>query len=82
MGAEAIRSLRELLTGISRERIHVELTKLLCGIGAGRVLRAYPDVAATIARLEKEMREAAARLDFEVAAVLRDKMNFLKNARR
>ena len=40
------------------------------------------DVAATIARLEKEMREAAARLDFEVAAVLRDKVNLLKNARR
>ena len=40
------------------------------------------DVAATIARLEKEMREAAARLDFEVAAVLRDKINFLKNDKR
>ena len=38
-----------------------------------------PDVAAVIARLEKEMREAAARLDFEVAAVLRDKINLLKN---
>ena len=41
-----------------------------------------PDVAATIARLEKEMREAASRLDFEVAAVLRDKINLLKNDKR
>ena len=41
-----------------------------------------PDVPATIARLEKEMREAAARLDFEVAAVLRDKINLLKNDKR
>ena len=41
-----------------------------------------PDVPATIARLEKEMREAAARLDFEVAAVLRDKINLLKNGKR
>ena len=39
-----------------------------------------PDVPTTIARLEKEMREAAARLDFEVAAVLRDKINLLKKA--
>ena len=36
------------------------------------------DVQATIKRLEKEMKEAAARLDFEVAAVLRDKINLLK----
>ena len=35
-------------------------------------------VADTIRRLEKEMKEAAARLDFEVAAVLRDKINLLK----
>jgi excinuclease ABC subunit B len=41
-----------------------------------------PDVAAAIARLEKEMREAASRLDFEVAAVLRDKINLLKNDKR
>ena len=32
----------------------------------------------TIARLEKEMREAAARLDFEVAAVLRDRIKSLR----
>ena len=36
------------------------------------------DVATVIKRLEKEMKEAAARLDFEVAAVLRDKINLLK----
>jgi excinuclease ABC subunit B len=36
------------------------------------------NVEETIRRLEKEMKEAAARLDFEVAAVLRDKINLLK----
>lgn len=36
------------------------------------------DVEATLRSLEKEMREAAARLDFEVAAVLRDKIKLLK----
>ena len=35
-------------------------------------------LAETVRRLEKEMREAAARLDFEVAAVLRDKINELR----
>lgn len=39
---------------------------------------AEEDVQAVIKRLEKEMKEAAARLDFEVAAVLRDKINLLK----
>lgn len=38
------------------------------------------DTAAAIRRLEKEMKEAAARLDFEVAAVLRDKIKALKQA--
>ena len=37
-----------------------------------------PDSAAAIAALEKEMRQAAARLDFEVAAVLRDKIKRLR----
>lgn len=36
------------------------------------------DAASVIRKLEKEMKEAAARTDFEVAAVLRDKINFLK----
>ena len=40
------------------------------------------DSATVIKRLEKEMREAAARLDFEVAAVLRDKINLLKKTAR
>jgi len=47
----------------------------------GRLLAAAEDeesVADTIRRLEKEMKEAAARLDFEVAAVLRDKINLLR----
>ncbi len=35
---------------------------------------------AVIARLEKEMREAAARLDFEAAAVLRDRIKELRGA--
>ncbi len=35
---------------------------------------------AAIARLEKEMREAASRLDFEVAAVLRDRIKELRGA--
>jgi len=37
-----------LLTGISRERIHVELRKLLCGVRAGEILREYSDVFAVI----------------------------------
>lgn len=44
----AIHTMRKLLCGISRERIHVELTKLLGGIGAERILRTYPDVLVTI----------------------------------
>ena len=36
------------------------------------------DAATVIRRLEKEMKEAAARLDFEVAAVLRDKIAVLR----
>jgi excinuclease ABC subunit B len=36
------------------------------------------DVQSVISKLEKEMKEAAARLDFEVAAVLRDKINLLR----
>ncbi len=63
--AAAIHALRELLCGISRERIHVELTKLLCGPGAGRILRAYPDVCCTILPMltEERVLTAAAGLD-------------------
>lgn len=58
---EAIHALRELLRGISRERIHVELTKLLCGVGAARILRAYPDVIGTaLPMLDEEKVSAAA----------------------
>ena len=39
------------------------------------------DAASAIRRLEKEMKEAAARLDFEVAAVLRDKINLLRKTK-
>ena len=39
------------------------------------------DTATVIRRLEKEMKEAAARLDFEVAAVLRDKINLLRSGK-
>ncbi len=63
--AAAIHALRSLLLGISRERIHVELTKLLCGPGAGRILRAYPDVCGTILPMLTDVRvtDAACGLD-------------------
>ena len=37
------------------------------------------DVAAVIAELEDEMQEAAGRLEFERAALLRDQINALKS---
>jgi len=40
----AIHELKHTLTGVAAERIRVELAKLLCGAGAGDILRAYPDV--------------------------------------
>ncbi len=43
-----VRKLAPLLDKISRERIYVELTKLLGGIAAPRILRKYPDIAARI----------------------------------
>lgn len=46
--AAAIHAQKELLTGISAERIFSELSKLLCGIGAQRILREYADVLFTI----------------------------------
>lgn len=45
---EAIRELKHTLTGVAAERIRVELAKLLCGQGAGDILRAYPDVMQVI----------------------------------
>lgn len=46
--AQAIHSMKESLTGVAAERIRVELAKLLCGQGAGKILRAYSDVIFTI----------------------------------
>lgn len=37
-----------LLEKISAERLSAELGKLLCGRGAGRVLRAYPDILSVV----------------------------------
>lgn len=46
--ANAVRRLTPLLERISRERIYVELTKLLCGGGAARILREFPEVIAFV----------------------------------
>lgn len=46
--AKAVHALHPTLCGVAAERIHVELVKLLCGTGAADILRAYPDVMATI----------------------------------
>lgn len=46
--AAAIHAQKDLLLGISAERIFAELTKLLCGVGAERILREYADVLFTI----------------------------------
>lgn len=42
--SEAVHRLSSLLDKISRERIYAEMTKLLRGIAAPRILRDYPDV--------------------------------------
>ena len=42
--AEAIHACRALLKNIAAERIREELCKLLCGVGAVRILREYADV--------------------------------------
>ncbi len=44
----AIHELKHTLKGVAAERIRVELAKLLCGQGAGRILRDYRDVIFTI----------------------------------
>lgn len=46
--AAAIRGERELLKNISAERIHEELTKLLCGKNAAAVLREYAEVIGVV----------------------------------
>lgn len=45
---EAARKLAPSLAGVAGERIREELLKLLCGRGAGRILRAYPDILSEI----------------------------------
>jgi len=60
--SRAIHQLSYLLEKISSERIYVELTKLLCGISAERILHAYSDViAGLIYGLTQSDVEAAAR---------------------
>ncbi len=44
----AIHALKHTLKDVAAERIRVELMKLLCGDGAGDILRAYPDVMQVI----------------------------------
>ena len=44
----AARELAPTLKNVAGERIRVELLKLLCGPGAGRILRAYPEILAEI----------------------------------
>ncbi len=44
----ALRELAPTLENIAAERIREELLKLLCGPGAGRILRAYPEVIACV----------------------------------
>ena len=44
----AIHALKHTLKDVAAERIRVELMKLLCGDGAGDILRAYPDVLQVI----------------------------------
>ena len=45
---KALRLLAPTLKKVAAERIRVELLKLLCGAGAGRILRTYPDVLAVV----------------------------------
>ena len=45
---EAARKLAPTLRNVAGERIREELLKLLCGSGAGRILRAYPDILGVI----------------------------------
>ena len=46
--AAGVRELKHLLDKISRERIYVELTKLLCGVGASRILAEFPEIIAHV----------------------------------
>ena len=44
----AIHALKHTLADVAAERIRVELAKLLCGPGAGKILRTYRDVIFTL----------------------------------
>lgn len=46
--ARAVHTLKATLADVAAERIRVELGKLLCGKGAGRILRDYHDVITTV----------------------------------
>ncbi|MBP3637413.1 MAG: HD domain-containing protein [Clostridia bacterium] len=46
--AQAVHTLKATLHGVAAERIRVELGKLLCGKGVGRILRDYHDVITTV----------------------------------
>jgi excinuclease ABC subunit B len=47
--------------------------------GADRAAEGADDVAAVIAELEEEMQEAASRLEFEKAALIRDQVDALRS---
>ncbi|MDO4483605.1 MAG: CCA tRNA nucleotidyltransferase [Clostridia bacterium] len=46
--ARAALKLKDTLTMVAAERIHVELTKLLCGKACGRILREFRDIIAVV----------------------------------
>ena len=46
--AEAAHAKRELLRSVAAERVYAELTKLLCGADAARVLLEFPDVLGAV----------------------------------
>lgn len=46
--AAGVRDLKHLLDKISRERIYVEMTKLICGVGASRILGDFPEIIAHV----------------------------------
>lgn len=58
--SQAVHNMKEMLTNISRERIYVEITKLIGGNGAERILREYSEViAAALPGIENEQVEDA-----------------------
>ncbi|MBQ8313083.1 MAG: HD domain-containing protein [Clostridia bacterium] len=53
--AAAVHSLKETLADVAAERIRVEVAKLLCGKGAGDILRTYHDVIGQVIPQVKPM---------------------------